>query len=926
MSLSNTQVTQTNTLICPFNQGVGLEYDYVYINTSTPNSPSTLILPNIQTSGFLTIAKRYIIVDISNNASSSPITIQCNGGDLINNTSSIVMNTNGVSVLIEVCSSNQWIGVFSTNTGGGGGSGYDQVQNAGIDLPQRTTLDFTGAGVTASDNGVKTLVTINGASAPIVNILYANFYTDITNGDLVAGTTYRITDYQSGNYLNGYSIAVALPSPSTNFNPTEVYTSPNIEVLQVKAISNFQIEPFAVSESFPEDEIVYNPYVNSVNAKQDIPSGVIDLQWDGTNVYFDAVNGFPISFGEFLSIQANFNLGADNVNISFENPLPTIANVPTSDLGTISTNATINAIGTKVILNDLTLIDFGNYVFGSLSLQQSFGNGSTAKGMIVKRIDTINNISFPCDWRNRVYRRFEVDLTSIGNTFSYWSIGTSIFGISATNTYQDFPMVGLVANAYNLIVEGSYTTQYATQSGDNFVFNNSAFLDNYFDAQCFDNTFLGTANYNNISSRFSNNAVGNGFERNQIDDYFNANSVASTFSYNKIGTTCYNNFFGNTFAQNVIDSNFRDNIFGINCTENSFGTEANSNIIGDAFIDNVITNNFKNNVINNDFVKNTIGQNFNNNSIGLNFESNTIAQNFDSNFIADDFQFNNIGYQFSDNGRLATPIGNGFTQNTIASNFLNNAIIGGGFALNSIGNGFEDNTIGLNFKNNQIGNTFATNTIGNSFQDNRIGNGFANNLILLDARKNIIGDTFADNEIGNDFRHNNIGDAFSSNAIGDTFENNNIGNAFINNGIKSITLLEQFANNIIGNNFNLNATISANFSYNFVRDNFGQNIMGENVTKNNFGLNFLGNQIGKNSNNNTFGNDIDSIITADGFINNEMADNTFALPLSYIDYSNATYVYGQYTCNIIIADDNTTWIGFLRSAISTYAYNTPSNA
>jgi len=35
MSLSNIQVANTNTLNCPFNRGVGLEFDYVYINTSS---------------------------------------------------------------------------------------------------------------------------------------------------------------------------------------------------------------------------------------------------------------------------------------------------------------------------------------------------------------------------------------------------------------------------------------------------------------------------------------------------------------------------------------------------------------------------------------------------------------------------------------------------------------------------------------------------------------------------------------------------------------------------------------------------------------------------------------------------------------------------------------------------------------------------
>lgn len=42
----------------------------------------------------------------------------------------------------------------------GGSGGYNTIQEEGSSLPQRTTVDFVGAGVTATDNGSKTVVTI----------------------------------------------------------------------------------------------------------------------------------------------------------------------------------------------------------------------------------------------------------------------------------------------------------------------------------------------------------------------------------------------------------------------------------------------------------------------------------------------------------------------------------------------------------------------------------------------------------------------------------------------------------------------------------------------------------------------------------------------------------------------------------------------
>jgi hypothetical protein len=49
---------------------------------------------------------------------------------------------------------------------------YDTVQNEGSNLTQRSTIDFVGAGVTASDNGTNTVVTIPG---PVATTNYGLF-------------------------------------------------------------------------------------------------------------------------------------------------------------------------------------------------------------------------------------------------------------------------------------------------------------------------------------------------------------------------------------------------------------------------------------------------------------------------------------------------------------------------------------------------------------------------------------------------------------------------------------------------------------------------------------------------------------------------------------------------------------------------------
>ena len=69
--------------------------------------------------------------------------------------------------------------VLSAASGGGGSSdfdgGYNVVQDEGVALTKRTTIDFTGAGVTCTDTGAKTSCDIpsggSGGAPPLSLIL-----------------------------------------------------------------------------------------------------------------------------------------------------------------------------------------------------------------------------------------------------------------------------------------------------------------------------------------------------------------------------------------------------------------------------------------------------------------------------------------------------------------------------------------------------------------------------------------------------------------------------------------------------------------------------------------------------------------------------------------------------------------------------------
>lgn len=71
---------------------------------------------------------------------------------------------------------------------------YDTVQNEGSNLTQRSTIDFVGAGVTASDDGAKTLVTIPGV--PTTNSY--GLFSQTANSTTITATTSELTLIDGG--------------------------------------------------------------------------------------------------------------------------------------------------------------------------------------------------------------------------------------------------------------------------------------------------------------------------------------------------------------------------------------------------------------------------------------------------------------------------------------------------------------------------------------------------------------------------------------------------------------------------------------------------------------------------------------------------------------------------------------------------------
>ncbi len=161
--------------------------DDVVLLCDTSSAPVTINLFDIP-NGFWSTQWKLYIVDNSSNASVNNITINAGAGQLINGQASLVLNANNSAALIQIISDTNFIGNLTNIVSGGG---YDTIQEDGVALPQRTTLNFTGDFVTATDDGTKTNVDVKPF---IFDILNADLITKINNSTLIKGAFYRVTD------------------------------------------------------------------------------------------------------------------------------------------------------------------------------------------------------------------------------------------------------------------------------------------------------------------------------------------------------------------------------------------------------------------------------------------------------------------------------------------------------------------------------------------------------------------------------------------------------------------------------------------------------------------------------------------------------------------------------------------------------------
>lgn len=573
-------------------------------------------------------------------------------------------------------------------------------------------------------------------------------------------------------------------------------------------------------------------------------------------------------------------------------------------------------------------------------------SNSPAKGRITERIDNFNNRT-DYDHRNILFKRYLgysynesnplgglVGVSGITGTTGvlYGNTGTTFTSDFSTGSFvaigtlnpRTFEVISVESNSLATISgvtisetnDSSYYSSFDdgimsyyqpnvrvnevyeyTTFGD--AIENSDAVNNYIGNQADLYIHRGSGNFllaNNvfISGAFLNNTIGNGSYNNTFNDDCDNNQIGDSF---------YNNSTNDDFDGNIIGENFRDNYITANFNNNRIGSDFNNNIllggsfyrnnIGNEFNGNTWTNgDFQNNEIGNQFQNNEIYDDFYNNDIGNGYNNNKSYWNYYRNLIGNGYNGNTVYTQFYENN-----IGQVFENNTIG---LSASIGGSSFYGNNIGNDFRTNTIRYNFQSNSILNDFYNNSLFGNFYKNTILNGFEGNTFGASDNLNL---TFENNQIMNVFKGNNIQGDFWSNQIKTNFKGNqtfgefgynNVGYSFFVNNMSGQTISNNIGdyfefNNCYGS-FSYNK-IGTNFYSNEVLDGFGfgggsyrGNVIGNNFYDNNIGEYFYDNTVGDNFTNNT--------------VVNYFQMNRICNSVTFIDFSNATHVYGFYNCEI----------------------------
>jgi hypothetical protein len=540
-------------------------------------------------------------------------------------------------------------------------------------FPLRPSLDGSEE-IYTQTSGTSQKFTLEQAKSFIsepTDITYSELYNKVVNGELVAGSWYRLTDYKSVNFLNGWLTANQNPTPTDpNFDPQEIYEG-ETEVLILQATSPYEIAEIGYSETFNGDIVQYEPFTNKIGVT--IPNGIyngellpdeteisgFDLQWDGTNVYFNMPTGYPALFGHYFYLYAEFQELANGQPISSITPNLSLSGDVTGLSGTYNLliPTTLTGIGSGLVL-DVTvksgsisvnsISNYGdNYAIGDTLLIQGTDIGGTDANNV-----TITVLAVDTESGSYYQEGVFEPLTPNISTAQYPQTFEDSYGKNAPKTLSRLKvedegmkviLLDLTEEDYdNYIADTLYVeTVYALGDAYGWVTRR---IDTFRNVDVpFD--FRGRK-YRRFEVDLSsiNSSLGTGYW-GIGDDFLGQGTTGSYHDFKCFDNEnqwAYNIKWNDMGGADMYTRGYNDNFVCLGLFDNTvLGSVCYNNTIFECSL-NKIDGNFINNVINISFADNEIGYSFMDNTIGNNFIANKVSSDFYSNTILDNFQYNLI--------------------------------------------------------------------------------------------------------------------------------------------------------------------------------------------------------------------------------------------------------------------------------------------
>lgn len=786
-------------------------------------------------------------------------------------------------------------------------------------------------------------------SLSAISVTYSELSTLISSNDLVQGSYYLITDFQTIYDLPDY-----FPDGNPRTNIQTIITA--VDPIIVFATSNSTISIDAYQPSYPNDTIKY------------------DYSWSTTEINNSPTKGRIIERIDEYNNRTDY----DHRKVEFKRYTSYYLNNKLS--GTILDYDCTTGV---VVGNDTLFLS--EVSPGNILLFDSKSSLGYFIGVKVVNVNSNTSIDVLID---PTYS----GTTFVGDSIDYYSSTIAPFTLDYKEVYvgesdeSDFDSVytfqldGTTINNYI----GDYSSYYLNITPPllKFLLSNNVMgtstQSNYFGSLAFNNSFFGKMEANKLTHLFYNNVFRGFFQKNKVGSYFYENIISGNMISNYIGDYFNNNItLGNLFNNNQIQNNFENNIFyssvnsniiGNGCVENQIiASNFSSNVIGDNFSGNQTFNSktdFSDNHIGNNFVKNQIGNHFLSNQIGNYFGNsqkklNRIGVEFLNNQIGDYFGTDNFNDALGNDIGVVTTIGfnslqsvpsgitltNGGTSYSDSTNVTTTGVLGSSLTVNIVTDGLGVITgvtintpgtyysVGDSITINGGGNDATFNitgvtsfTVGNTIDN---GSGDSCEVVSIESLTSItanvlignlgIGDTIDNNtnssatissidvEVYSDgvMSNNIIGNYFINNQIGIDFKNNHIGNFFGNDQTTDISniILDNFQSNVIGNYFGIDVeTPLIGEGGNIIRNNFIGNTIGDsftyNVTFDVSNSGYTNNTIGWACNRNAFG---------DGFSFNRIGD-LFQENLINVNFADNKIGYAFYS-NIIDANASSNKIG-----------------